>query len=167
MSFKSRIGALVSRNEKRPATKMIEMYVDWGDVVTVTDPCYDRGTWCTKEVSGLKEGRYVASPSVERPEKFKIVHEDFLEKTLEKEYIGEIGVDSGMAGFFVDKPDYKTTEEWEAFLKDNNVLGNRGAFRCGSGVFSDTYWGDGSYRTYALWYGNKKVGLMIDFKVGA
>lgn len=36
---------------------MMEMKVEKRDVVTVTDPCYDRGTWCTEDVFDLKEGQ--------------------------------------------------------------------------------------------------------------
>lgn len=146
---------------------MMEMKVEKGDVVTVTDPCYDYGTWCTKDVFDIREGRYIATSSVGRPEKFKIVHEDFVDKGLDKECIGGVGVDSGLIGFFIRKPDFKTTREWRDFLDENDVLGGeRAAFECNCGVFSETYFGDGMYKAYVLWYGDEKVGLMVDFKEG-
>lgn len=143
------------------------MYIDDRDIVMVTDPCYDYGTWCTSEQKWLEPGNYrlFVNPELYGIERSAIVHEDYIDDLdrLECSLDGFIGVDSGMAGYFIGKPDFETDEEWDEFLKKYDVLGDDKYYKCDYGLFTDTLYGDGEYTLYSLWKGNKKVGLMINF----
>lgn len=145
--------------------KDLKMYVDETDVVRASDPCYDHDVYCTWEVMGMRSGIYHATPMECSPEKFSIIHENYLNEDLEKVKVGTIGVDSGMAGFFIGKPNFEKYEEWIDFLK-KYVYDRFGPFKCEWGVFSNTYYGDGTYNVYLLWSGKKKVGIMVDFMSG-
>jgi len=76
----------------------------------VTDPCYNRGTWCQGVLENVMNGKWVASVEIvpnsmtgwgDRIGKIIVKNNDGVPKnyhTLE----AEIGVDSGQAGFFCD-----------------------------------------------------------------
>lgn len=171
------------RNDKYIATKVGERFYDDTEV-TITDPCYDNGTWCTEAIkikSGVydciawerlyKETDYDGKPyEYTRVMRSGIYLKDELDYKIcdgyDRFYIGDIGVDAGLAGFFQNKPDYTHTE-WHEFveeLKDEN-----GKFRSyqirPEGFFTESGWGDGGYDVYA--YKNKDgeiIGLEIDFE---
>lgn len=135
----------------------------------VTDPCYNRGTWCSGMLENVKNGKWYAN--VNRGtrgnwgnrnaalfichESFKMIqHYDFYFDKLEKI---DVGVDSGQAGFFCDSiyPVNKPTGEYgEAgtFYDDacNATLEteNHAGIVQGKGVASSSGFGDGSYRCY-------------------
>ena len=59
-------------------------------------------------------------------------------------YIGEIGVDAGMAGFFENKPDFDD-EEWELFCEK---LRDKDCAILPYGVVCRSGFGDGRYPVY-------------------
>ena len=88
------------------------------ETTDVSDPCYDRDVWCRITVPTIP-GTYkcfgwVASDGM--IEGIMVVHLDVLNKDrgVEDE-LGEIGVDSGMAGFFDHKPDLEK-DNWKNLL---------------------------------------------------
>lgn len=81
--------------------------IQLSDQVFVSDPCYDRGTWCQLKVNNVLPGAYYAQ--VEIDEKFgrnavlRITHEKYIAgkaSNLQFRHLGEAGVDSGQLGIF-------------------------------------------------------------------
>lgn len=126
--------------------------IELNNTVDITDPCYDKDTWCrmtTKCAKGTyygyaeisDEGRFgkrVASISIYKDNKVDEI--DFNE-------IGQIGVDAGMAGFFNNKKDYND-EEWDEFISKLEHKKNR-YWNFDEGIFSKSGYGDGQYDVLA------------------
>ena len=118
-----------------------------GDTVDITDPCYDKGTWC-RMTKSCKPGTYTG---------YGILHEDGCVRELyitkkdrcpnyrNMRHIGVIGVDAGLAGFFNNKPDYNN-EEWQKFC--DSINHNEEFHIVSYGIFSHSGWGDGCYDVY-------------------
>ena len=134
--------------------------------VDITDPCYDKGTWCRKTVN-VVEGNYDLCYTMadegawgNRVAKIAIFHKDYSMDIINAKLIGEIGVDAGLAGFFNDKKDY-TDAEWSEFC--HNIDG-KDLIEIDNGFFSSSGYGDGMYDVYAYYNDNNEiVGLEIIF----
>lgn len=115
-----------------------------GDV-DITDPCYNKDVWCRTKVT-VQPGAYQCRTWEEDGTVIVIGLYLYGVPAAEKmEEIGFIGVDSGMAGFFVEKPDY-TDAEWAAFcdsVQNGTAWLRKQAFFCCSGD------GDGVYPVFA------------------
>lgn len=77
------------------------------DEVFVSDPCYEKGTWCQLKLSNVLPGSYVPQveihPSFGRNAVLRITHEKYTRgkaSNLFFKHIGEAGVDSGQLGIF-------------------------------------------------------------------
>lgn len=158
------------------------MFLNTGDEVgtfevksgklVVTDPCYDRGTWCMGTLENVKNGVWHAytehvdeGPWGKRVSKLVICHVDHpsdLGQRMERANF-EVGVDSGQAGFFDDAvyPIGDRGEDGE-FNKDDfydecchatvgedsrspKSKGTDAGIIRGAGVVSSSGFGDGSY----------------------
>lgn len=125
--------------------------LELGTKVDITDPCYDKDTWCRMTTDcepGLYKGYVEMSDEGEwgqRVATISIFKGDKIWGIEEMECIGQIGVDVGLAGFFNNKPDF-TDEEWNKFC-DEIDSGN--AWNLYNGIFSSSGYGDGSYDVYA------------------
>lgn len=132
----------------------------FGPKVDITDPGYDKDTWCRINDVEIREGDYDCLVW-ERIEKFSLCEKEITSRTVsrigiylegkipsEEEllYLGEIGVDAGLAGFFSDKPDY-TEAEWHQFCASIFPEGKKwgSAWIKDEGFFSCSGEGDGSY----------------------
>ena len=134
--------------------KVVIGYRDFGGVVDITDPCYDKDTWCRINGVEVVPGRYECSIQIsdegvwgKRVAVIGIYLTDCSRERGTLGKIGEIGVDAGLAGFFEDKPDYSGSE-WSRFC-DLIDDGNK-AWIFSEGFFSESGWGDGEYNVYAL-----------------
>lgn len=77
------------------------------------------------------------------------------------ENIAEIGVDSGMVGFFTDKPDY-SDDEWEnlvLYTANKGIVFNKSNV----GFWGYAGLGDGIYNVYAIYDDDEIVALKIKF----
>lgn len=141
------------------------MIVNEGDTVKVTDPCYAKNVWCTLE-ENIPKGRYdiLIKGDGKTVRGVAMVNKtcSYL-KAFESEYLGDIGVDSGMAGFFVNKPNFEG-DGWEKFLNEYVFSEPTEYHSCPWGVFTTSGDGDGTYEVYTLHYGGRIVGLAIDFE---
>ena len=81
-------------------------------VLRISDPCYDKKTWCAGAVKNVKTGTWKAQVLKvdeednwgNRPRKICAVHESFNKASFTKEKVKfTVGVDSGQAGIFDDK----------------------------------------------------------------
>lgn len=98
-------------------------------LIDITDPCYDKDVWCRMSAT-VKAGTYECRvwKQTERYEyegeehKYQIVGiigiylDGIIPPQKQMEEIGSIGVDAGLAGFFMNKPDY-TDEQWTEFCE--------------------------------------------------
>ena len=131
----------------------------FGSEIDITDPCYDRDVWCRLNNVKIKEGEYRCIVWKKRTR-----YEDYFGKlcydtrivrigiyrgdiphTEKLEEIGDIRVDSGLAGFFNGKLDYNN-EEWSELcsaIKGKDYLINE------EGFFSSSGYSDGYYPVYA------------------
>lgn len=141
--------------------------------VDITDPCYDRDTWCRMNGVKIKPGNYKCIAWM-RPDTCTYEGKKYDDTRVaiigiyldgnipyanEMEEIGEIGVDAGLAGFFNDKPDYND-EEWSAFC---DSIHDGDAWIKDEGFFSSSGYGDGCYPVRACKENGEIVALEIRF----
>ncbi|ERT38314.1 MAG: hypothetical protein Q4F83_07705 [Eubacteriales bacterium] len=94
--------------------------MDFHGSVDITDPCYDRDTWCRMNDVKIKEGQYTCMVWYQtdrgecdgKPYSYRLVGiigiylNGVIPAQKSMKEIGCIGVDAGLAGFFHNKPDY-------------------------------------------------------------
>ena len=127
-------------------------------IVDITDPCYNKDVWCRMQAE-VVPGEYTCTIWTGK-EKINNGEETYTIKTVgiigiylggvvpvqeKMEEIGSIGVDAGLAGFFMNKPDY-THEQWIELC--NSTYGGDAWIRP-EGFFSVSGHGDGGYPVYA------------------
>ena len=151
--------------ERKPLNKLVVGTIDLPQgKVDITDPCYAKDVWC--RMNGVKIAGGTYECVVWKQERLSYTDPSqtysvngaigiYLNGDVpdieDMGYIGEIGVDSGMAGFFQDKPDYPNAE-WSEFC-DMLGLGRRnheGVWLTENGFFSLTADGDGGYDVFAM-----------------
>lgn len=79
--------------------------------VIISDPCYSKDTWCQHQVDNVQPGVYTAFVNIidakewgQRVARLVIFHESLtIQQVSCEEELGEIGVDSGQAGFFSEE----------------------------------------------------------------
>ena len=143
-------------------------------IIDVTDPCYDWDIWCRETVS-VRPGSYNCYYTEEGSLVLscKILHEDIdkdEEETLHVQSLNAtIGVDAGLAGFFVNKPDFPD-DIWQRFCKIVFGNGSEKAWNFSeergdlcTGFFTESGEGDGGYPVYAFYENGEIVGLSIEF----
>lgn len=151
---------------KKIGTKYFEGMVD------ITDPCYDRDVWYRMNAE-VKAGEYTCyvwrhtNKRVFMNKEYKdicvgvigIYLNGVIPPQKSMENIGYIGVDSGLAGFFMNKPDYNF-DEWHDFY---DSIRNGDAWIKDEGFFSSSGDGDGEYPVYASKVNGEIIALEIRF----
>ena len=147
--------------------------------VTATDPCYNKGTWCTVENIEIPEGEYrccicTSNHWYNDAKTKKRIYYDRVSRNfvlndsvnireyprLKRECIGEAGVDAGLCGFFQNKPDYDD-DGWDAFC---GKIDCRDYLITDDGFCSSSGYGDGCYPVYKLLDADGNVvGLELQF----
>ena len=159
-----------------------------GETVCVTDPCYERETWCATELRNVRPGLWDVFTCVDeidcwgkRTYVIELFHRDVQQMDLEKlEWIerASLGVDSGQMSIFDDKY-YRTkdgsAEIFEADEACKNTfyesccslsLNYAGIYRTGGkavGVVCASGCGDGSYPLSIKEIDFKVVAIKINF----
>ena len=125
--------------------------IELGTKVDITDPCYNKGTWC-RMTTDCEPGTYKGYVEMSdegvwgtRVATVSIFKGDKMWSIEEMESIGSIGVDAGLAGFFNDKPDFND-DEWSEFC---DKIEEGEAWNLYNGIFSSSGYGDGCYEVYA------------------
>ena len=142
-------------------TKKIIGTIELPNKIDITDPCYDRNVWCRINDLKIQAGEYTCIVWMrdERVRAIGIYLNGIIPLQKSMEMIGEIGVDAGLAGFFIDKPDYDN-KEWLDFC---HSLQNKDFWlREGLGFFSSSGYGDGSYPVYVA---RDKKGEIVSVKI--
>jgi len=163
-----------------------ERTISYGEItlskkVQATDPCYDPDTWCTEVIENMLPGKYNTFATIvdtgmlgRRVSELTIAHESVELNDLKfvKVVTGDIGVDSGICGFFdcdkyreAKEADVKFVEEhgddeigpftskWWAISDNLRVLGGT---LDNWGVLSRSGYGDGGYDLYLAYDENEK-----------
>jgi hypothetical protein len=148
--------------------------------LVVSDPCYERGTWCHGILEGVKNGKWVAGVSHSdergwgiRNAELLVQHEE-VKRLIDlrwREATFEVGVDSGQAGIFCDSvyPQSKCGE----YGDDSSFYGQccnatlntlHSADTVEGGVVSSSGFGDGGYVCeYAKNKQNEIVAVKVTF----
>lgn len=155
----------------KTANRLRKKLIGWKEfkgILDVTDPGYSKDVWCRITTpKPVKEGNYACRIWAKtRKEEYEgrewtdtrvgiigLYLDDIVPAQFAMKEIGTIGVDSGMAGFFMDKPDY-SVDEWES-LCDSTNKGD--AWIRDEGFFSYSGYGDGSYPVYAAYNQNEEI----------
>ena len=97
---------------------------DFGKTIDIADVKYAKGDLCRRmNQVAIKDGNYTcrvwhemetSAPAEKTVKIIGIYLGDVIPPAWAINYIGEIDVDTGMVGFFANKPDY-ADEEWQAF----------------------------------------------------
>ena len=138
---------------------------EFGDKIDITDPCYDKMTWCRINDFPIPAGNYECYTLEADNEETGGWGERVARIGIRRgkadtyEEIGSIGVDAGLAGFFNNKPDY-TDKEWDEFV---NRVDTEKAFIIEDGFYSESGYGDGGYPVYTGYKNGEIVEVYIDF----
>lgn len=144
------------------------------NVIRVTDPSYDRGTWCAGCIEDVKTGTWEARIKTidDRVGELHAYHVDIKKETTKKphwiEQEFEVGVDSGQCGFFEDDI-YPVGDTGEYGDEDTfygqccELTEENGVGLMDRGVVCSSGYGDGSYTSYTLEEKGKVVGVKIIF----
>lgn len=160
------------------------------DTVDITDPCYNKDVWC-RTTKNIKPGKYncyielvlfgyygencskpdirVGEIIIGNADKELHVTKRLLGTVKSWTEVDSIGVDAGLAGFFVNKPDFNDGE-WYDFCEyldeeNNQLLGTRSfirKFNGNDGFFSESGLGDGYYKVFSI---KNAEGENIAFKI--
>lgn len=148
------------------------------DKVIVSDPAYERGTWCAAELENVVAGEWQVAVGIDtlnswgkRVYILTAVHVQTAGKPLEfalQEDV-DLGVDSGrMSIFSAEQYEAKSLDYCEGLFgnEDVEIIGANN--RHGNddepiGVICSSGIGDGSYNLYLAYSDNKIVGIQISF----
>lgn len=140
----------------------------------VSDPCYDKETWCAGTIEDVKNGEWEAHIKTinNRVAELSAYHTNIKKDTLKKlkwfEQEIEVGVDSGQCGIFDDSfypEDKNVDDEDNKFYNKccNLTLKGVGVGVLDFGVVSSSGWGDGTYACYTLEEKKEVVGVKVVF----
>lgn len=141
-------------SKKRHKSITIGTYEFNSGSIDVSDPGYARSVWCRHTAHPIKPGKYVGAVLVNQKHgghmALAICHEDFAcDNIFELDYENwefEIGSDSGLVGFFQNKPDF-SKNEWKAYCDNYFNTSNKGIIDCG--IWAHTFDGDGSFDVFS------------------
>lgn len=131
--------------------------------IDITDPCYDKDVWCRINNFPISAGTYECYIKIADNEETNGWGERVArigirkEKPDHYEYKGNIGVDAGLAGFFINKPDYDD-KQWKDFVYREGK-----AWIIDDGFYSDSGYGDGGYNVYTGYRNGEVVEVFIEF----
>lgn len=134
-------------------------------LVDISDPGYELDKYLYIDSLKVKPGIWNASLLADDDNliySLKISHEDFNGKCDLEKNVGEIGVDSGLAGFFASPRHEYTDAEWDRFVSEyyenDSVYMNTL-----NGVITNSGYGDGWYDVTAQYCNNEIVSLTLTF----
>lgn len=152
--------------------------INLSDTCDITDPCYTKDVWCRHTAEPMLPGRYHCYAKIEDCEEWGdrttaswIIHEDYdfgdIEEILTFNYeeATECGVDTGMLGYFDNKPDF-TDRQWHDFCKSGIGIPTvaNGAFDGRDGFYTPSGYGDGIYIPLILRNDHEQViGIYTEF----
>lgn len=142
----------------------VNVLLRFGEKIDVTDPCYDDDVWCRLSVA-IDPGEYLGTAEFDGNKKVTQLQIRKIGSSINNwRRVGEVGVDSGLAGFFDNKPNF-TKEEWERFCRHLYGIDVwKGTFDGREGFFARSRGGDGDFPVYVGLNEKKKpIACRIDF----
>ena len=143
--------------------------MDFGHTVDISDPCYARDGNGNIIDYPISKGRYRCfvkfAENSSRIAEIAIVamgHVGVEDVDYLWDYIGNIYVDAGMAGFFNHKIEY-SNNMWDDFCDRLDYSNNQYWINFDNGFFSDSGWGDGCYDVFEHKHNGETKGLKIVF----
>ena len=133
----------------------------------ITDPCYDRDVWCRLNDVPITPGTYSVTEYKDGYMTDCLVIQNAENEAIERnswkwEYIGEIGIDAGIAGFFWFKPDFDDSQ-WREFCDALKNKEQNGSIIIDEyGIYS-AHQDDGGYNVYGV--KNSKTGNYTALKI--
>lgn len=137
--------------------------IELGKQVTISDPCYEVGTWCAIPLGCVLEGTYDCfikkcnyNSWGSRVKEMTIVHKNYHNSVMESDYefIGNVGVDSGTMSI-TDTNYYEEThnedeesENWYNMEVCEKTCDNEYNIAGGKCFISTSGIGDGTYSVY-------------------
>ena len=145
--------------------------------IVISDPCYDRDTWCMITDFPVKPGKYDVQVAYSDEGDFGVriaalllIHTESKNiKSNEWSSVECVGVDSGQCGIFDDAiyPHKKDHQDFEPFYDECCKLTLRdeqcGILNNGSGVVTSSGYGDGSYEFLAVIRDGENVALILNY----
>lgn len=142
--------------------------------ILVTDPCYEKGTWCQGNINNAKTGKWYAQASFSnekvwdtRVSSLQIFHEGLSFRQLPdmdwKKQKATIGVDSGQAGFFQSERYHENGrgdfDDHDSFYGQicEMTLSSKQAGVIDYGCVSSSGFGDGEYTLETIEDKDKKT----------
>lgn len=162
-------------------------FVVTDNVLVISDPCYEPGTWCMGHILDVRPGTWAAQIGIcqdprwgERVAYLAAYHQDCPDKALLTKYEAhfEVGVDSGQAGIFdrahyqdqavvSDVPDPIGEDRWYNACCHQTLHTEHHAGVIPYGVVSSSGYGDGGYTCHFFSTGKGREttvwGVVIDF----
>lgn len=135
------------------------------DKIDITDPCYNKDVWCRINNFPITPGVYecyvVEADNEETGGWGTRIARIGIRKDKANHYErkGNIGVDAGLAGFFINKPNY-TDDEWHKICDE---ISGKDVSLAADHFFSSSGYGDGAYDVYAGYRDGILVEVYIDF----
>lgn len=144
-----------------------------GTITFISDPCYNKNTWCTGEVNTLP-GEYIVQEITEKG-KYPILKGVFVVHSSQYGKIGynqccedsliDVGVDSGECGIY-DSEKYPQNGIEVDSSKSNESYAIYRTPDGDWGVTASNFGGDGSYKAYLHRNGDGKVdAIYLDFSM--
>ena len=146
-------------------TEHIHGTIELPNKIDITDPCYSKDVWCRINNFPIVPGTYECYTVEADNEETggwgnRIARIGIrIDKATHYERKGSIGVDAGLAGFFIDKPDY-TDDEW---YKICDEMCDKKVSLATDHFFSSSGYGDGGYDVYAGFKDGILVEVLIEF----
>ena len=131
--------------------------------IDITDPCYSRDVWCRMNGIEVKAGEYEAAiwTGDNAVGILGIYFNGIVPDQNKMEYLGEIGVDAGVAGF-VRAGTELNREEWNKFC-DMTSKSKKDAWILDWGIVSSSGYGDGSYDVFSYKLNDEITAVEIRF----
>ena len=149
-----------------------------GNKVIVSDPCYEVGIWCQKELSNVLPGVWEVDVRKANVGNYSIIaeliarHVGYPACEISEFESGRIAVDSGQCGFFdadyykrhQPDNDYNNLDSWYRRICGITLSSKRWGTVDDKGVVSDTGHGDGLYDLYISKNPDGEiVGMRVEF----
>lgn len=153
------------RRRNKSGTETVGDFDVQSGKLVVSDPCYDRGTWCAGVLENVKNGKWTAEVEYSdegdwgsRVKELRAYADGYRDHYAYKRVNFEIGVDSGQV-CLSDESVYPRGETGEYGELDtfygraceaNGSVAGSGIFEDGRAVVSSSGFGDGSYDGYTV-----------------
>lgn len=139
----------------------------------ISDPCYDKKTWCSGIIEDVKNGVWEAYVKLEENEnrvsELLVIHKNITKTALKNsnwiEQDIDVGVDSGQCGFFDEDfyPEEKTEDDDSFYGKICDITLSRYYGTIDFGAVSSSGYGDGSYLCYTIDNKDGVIGAKVVF----